>query len=98
MKYLSLCVLALGLLAGPALAVTRDQVPGTQAAPPRQGTVNASGAVESGARAYTITSTSQVFDRKGAPLAASRLARGRSVAFTASADSTLQVRQLWLLD
>lgn len=99
MKRWLTCVCALALLAGPVGAVTRDDGPGRAAAPaPRQGTINSSGAVASAGKTYAVSSRTQVFDRKGAPLAAARLAPGRSVAFTATTDGVPTVRQLWLVD
>lgn len=101
MKHVFTCLLALGLLAGPggAQAVTSAAAPGTAPMPAvRQGAVSAGGAVESGARSYALTRQTQYFDRKGAPLAALRLAAGTSVAFTATAESSPKVRQVWLIN
>ena len=99
MKRWLTCLCALGLLAGPVRAVTRDDGPGRAAAPaPRQGTINSSGAIASAGKTYAVSSQTEVFDRKGAQLVAPRLAPGRSVAFTASADSAPKAKQVWLLD
>lgn len=99
MKRWLTCLCALGLLAGPVRAVTRDDGPGQAAVPaPRQGTINSNGAVASGGKTYAVSSQTELFDRKGAPLAPARLAPGRSVAFTASTAGAPTVRQLWLVD
>jgi hypothetical protein len=91
-----LCALAL-LLGAPAQAATRADAPGAAAvAAPRSGALGRGAEVLADGRAYATTGATQVFDRKGAPLAAPRLVPGRSVAFTV--DANYKVRQLWLLD
>lgn len=90
------CLLALGLLAWPSQAATRADPGAAQVQAPREGMLERRGGVFSAGRSYALSGATIVYDRKGAPLAAPRLAPGRSVAFTVGAES--KVRQLWLLD
>jgi hypothetical protein len=103
MTRLPICLLALGLLAlglsaAPSQAATRADTAQAQAQAPREGMLDKSGGVYSGGRSYPLSGATIVTDRKGAPLAAPRLAPGRSVAFTITAESRPKVRQLWLID
>ena len=102
LRALSASLLALALLAAPCQAVTRAEPSVTAPAMLLQGVIQeiAGGALRINGKAYQISaSSSALFERSGAPLAASRLAVGKTVAISVVADgSQLRIKELWLID